>query len=412
MARNKISEHKAKQIIFSKLRRDYPGLTLNIETSKPSEVKSMLSELDSAQDYVLKVDQAVKKRAKQGLIALKIKPNEIAGSLEELAKKGYVNFVVEEFLPHSESEQRYLAIERVRSGLQISYAAIGGVDIEDNAGEITTIIINYAELNESAELEKIAGTLGVQIEFLQNIVEAFQDHYFSFLEINPLVVQQSKEPQILDLAVEVDSVASFFSKQLPQPNWDESDFMFPPGNITTEVTNVKKLDEKSQASLKLQLLNPNGAVWLLLSGGGASIVLADEFYNLGKGEEIGNYGEYSGNPNADETYIYTKNVLALLLKSGAQQKVLVIAGGVANFTDVRKTFIGLIKAMKEYSQKLQEAGIKVFVRRGGPHQDEGLQMMEDFLQAQNLLGEVHGPELTLTDIAHKALDYIKEKENA
>ena len=145
---------------------------------------------------------------------------------------------------------------------------------------------------------------------------------------------------------------------------------------------------------------------MLLSGGGASIVLADEVYNQGYGKELANYGEYSGNPNAEETYLYTKAVLRLLLHSKAKKKVLIIAGGVANFTDVRITFKGLIKALEEVKESLQKKHVTVFVRRGGPYQKEGLTMMKDFLEQAGLLGIVEGPELILTDVVEKALKSI------
>jgi len=36
----------------------------------------------------------------------------------------------------------------------------------------------------------------------------------------------------------------------------------------------------------------------------------------------------------EETYIYTQNLLNLLLQSQASPKILIIGGGVANFTEV------------------------------------------------------------------------------
>src|SRR5206468_4255377 len=136
----------------------------------------------------------------------------------------------------------------------------------------------------------------------------------------------------LDVAAEVDSAGEFFVHNA----WNEEDFRSgQPKKRTDEEVAVTQLAAKSQAAFSLEVLNPNGSISMLLSGGGASIVLADEVYNQGYGKELANYGEYSGNPNAEETYLYTKAVLRLLLQSKAKKKVLIIAGGVANFTDVR-----------------------------------------------------------------------------
>jgi ATP-citrate lyase beta-subunit len=122
--------------------------------------------------------------------------------------------------------------------------------------------------------------------------------------------------QILDSAVEVDDVAAFFVD-----NWQASDLRRHSEHpLTHEEQIVEELDANSPASLKLTILEPNGSIFLLLSGGGASVVVADEIYNQGYGKQLANYGEYSGNPNSEETYIYTKALLSLLLKSTAPEQ--------------------------------------------------------------------------------------------
>jgi ATP-citrate lyase beta-subunit len=170
---------------------------------------------------------------------------------------------------------------------------------------------------------------------------------------------------------------------------------------------VETLAAQSQASFRLAVLNQNGSIFLLLSGGGASVVLADEVFNKGLGHDLGNYGENSGNPNAEETLIYTRQIISLMLASTAPQKVLVIAGGVANFTDVRATFKGVIAALEEAKDKMREQGIKVYVRRGGPFEVEGLAMMREFLEKEGLLGGVHGTELMLSAILSEAAAGLK-----
>jgi succinyl-CoA synthetase beta subunit len=60
---------------------------------------------------------------------------------------------------------------------------------------------------------------------------------------------------------------------------------------------LKEMDEKSGASLKLTILNPEGRIWTLVAGGGASVVYADTVADLGYVQELANYGEYSGNPS-------------------------------------------------------------------------------------------------------------------
>jgi len=60
--------------------------------------------------------------------------------------------------------------------------------------------------------------------------------------------------------------------------------------------------------------------------------------------------------------------------------VLIVGGGIANFTDVAETFKGIVKAMKEYQEKLRDHKVRVFVRRGGPNYKEGLRLMQETLE--------------------------------
>ena len=100
----------------------------------------------------------------------------------------------------------------------------------------------------------------------------------------------------------------------------------------------------------------------------------------------------------EETYIFAKNIISLCLRSPARNKKIYIAGGVANFTDIRATFKGVIKALDEAKEDLKKQNIKVYVRRGGPYQEEGLNMMAKFLERSGLMGEVMGPDRVLTEV--------------
>jgi ATP-citrate lyase beta-subunit len=187
-------------------------------------------------------------------------------------------------------------------------------------------------------------------------------------------------------------------------DWSTDDFRSPATRrLTPQEQVVQELAEKSQASFKLDVLNPDGSIFLLLSGGGASIVVADEVYNNGQGDRLANYGEYSGNPNTEETYLYTKAVLQLVLDSPATPKILFVGGAVANFTDVASTFDGIIRALDEHGTELRDDRVKVFVRRGGPRQEIGLERIEAALRRLDLLGAVHSPAVPLTEALKEAL---------
>lgn len=60
--------------------------------------------------------------------------------------------------------------------------------------------------------------------------------------------------------------------------------------------------------------------------------------------------------------------MCCLLLTGKQ--VLIIGGGIANFTDVAATFTGIITALKQYAEELRDGNISIWVRRAGPNYQE------------------------------------------
>lgn len=390
MARKRISEFRTKTLLSQEFGVPYTGQLTNDEL-QPT--------LHPDKQYVVKVDQGIKGRFKKGLVGLDQSAGQVNNTLKALQQKGYSQFIIEEHIAYDQSLEQYLSINRIREGYRILYSAKGGVNIEHRERPVDEFTITH----DDHQIHDFAGKTHLPVKMVQTLLHSFDRYYFSFLEINPFIIYNGNFI-FLDAAAEVDSTAEFFVDGA----WSEDDFT--EGLMkqkTPEEKNVQQLAAKSQAAFSLEVLNPHGSIFMMLSGGGASIVLADEVHNQGFGKELANYGEYSGNPNAEETYLYAKNIVSLLIHSQARRKALIIAGGVANFTDVRKTFTGVIRALDEMKNELQKQHIQVFVRRGGPYQKEGLAHMKQFLETSNLLGIVAGPEMVLTDIVTKALGVIK-----
>lgn len=382
MPRKKLSEFRAKTLLYGALGQSYEGIELDAET----DWRSRLEGLAGDGRFAVKVDQAEKGRFKKGLVKLDQSKNDVYGAAEELFGEGYRFLLVEPYRQHEQSDEHYLALSRTREGVDVSFSRQGGVDIEAHPESI------------AVSLYEQGADIGVPSQDLGQLVQAFDDMYAGFLEVNPLIIADGNLT-LLDAAAEVDSEAEFF-----EVGWHGDDLrspkMRPP---SAEEQAIQELAETSQASFSLEIINPDGRIFVLLSGGGASVTVADEVNNLGAGRELANYGEYSGNPTLEETQIYTTNIVRLLLKSSAQNKVLIIGGGVANFTDVRATFRGVINALKTVESELQEQGVKVYVRRGGPYQQEGLALIRDYLESAGIIGYVAGPELPLSDIVGIAL---------
>ena len=393
MSREKLSEYSSKKIFFlNYLKNDFSSIQFNSILDNKKKLETLL---DNGKRYVVKVDQGEKKRAKRGLIGINLNTQSVIAKITDLELLGFSVFIIEEFREYSSDLERYISFSREREGVRFFFNKLGGVNVEDLKENLVIEFISFSNINS------LSVKYSIREDFLVALFSYFENEYLSFLEINPFV-ENGDEILILDMAVEVDSVAL-----LSGVIWNEKDFYTPISNKFTEEILVKELDDISSSSLKLKVLNPNGSIFMLLSGGGASITLADEVYNLGFQNQIVNYGEYSGNPTEEETYLYTLQIISLLKKSKSTNKVLIIAGGIANFTDVQKTFKGIVKALKENEVLLKSLNLKVFVRRGGPNQKIGLKFIKDALEDIRILGGVYGPELVLTEIVSLAVKEIK-----
>jgi ATP citrate (pro-S)-lyase len=84
-------------------------------------------------------------------------------------------------------------------------------------------------------------------------------------------------------------------------------------------------------------------------------------------------------------------------------KILIIGGGIANFTNVAVTFKGLIRALQEFKQPLIVHKVKIFVRRGGPNYQEGLRAIRQLGDDIGVEISVFGPETHITEIVPLAL---------
>ncbi len=382
MSRVKLSEFKAKKILLG-------------DSYKGTQLRSGAITIPSGH-WVAKVDQGVKKRFKQGLVAVDKTEAETKKAIEEWEQKGFSQFILDPLVPHETSEARYISFERVREGIRVLFAKDGGVDIEEHPEAVTSHVIRSAE-----DIAGLSAATGVPETFLSRVYDAFQKEYFAFLEINPLLVRNDTV-ELLDAAALVDSAGEFFVRD----SWTEADVIKAKAKHDAE-TRVEALAATTPASLKLSVINPNGGLFFLLSGGGGSIVIADEVQLSGAGTALANYGEYSGGPTREETYLYAKEILMLLLASKAPKKALVIAGGVANFTDVKKTFLGIIDALTEVAPQLRTQKALVFVRRGGSNEAEGLALMKGFLEKESLFGSLYGSDAVITQAVQDAIAYIQ-----
>ncbi|XP_065090279.1 ATP-citrate synthase isoform X2 [Ochlerotatus camptorhynchus] len=365
---------------------------------------------------VVKPDQLIKRRGKLGLIAVNKNFTQVKQWVDERMGKDQKvgnttgklrNFIIEPFVPHKDNEEAYVCIYSHRTADTILFYHQGGVDIGDVDSKALKLDVPVGqdvslESIEKALLTEVAAAKKKRVaSFIFNLYKLYVDLYFTYLEINPLVVTDSSI-YILDLAAKIDATADFVCR----PKWGEIDYPPPFGrDAYPEEAYIADLDAKSGASLKLTILNRNGRIWTMVAGGGASVIYADTICDLGGATELANYGEYSGAPSEQQTYEYAKTVLSLMTSSPKHPlgKVLITGGGIANFTNVAATFSGIITALREFQQKLVDHNVSIFVRRAGPNYQEGLRKMREIGSTLGIPLFVFGPETHMTAICGMAL---------
>lgn len=369
----------------------------------------------SSETLVCKPDQLIKRRGKLGLIKAGADINGVKEWLgNKLGKEFHIgsakgklkNFLIEPFVPHQQNEEFYVCIYSHRCADTILFHHEGGIDIGDvDAKAVKYDVLIGCELTEEDVKSKLlinapSGSIECLTQFIVSLYTAYRDLHFTYLEINPLVFTGGKI-YILDLAAKIDQCAEFLCKA----KWGDVEFPPPFGrDALPEEAYIAELDAKSGASLKLTILNRSGRIWTMVAGGGASVIYADTICDLGGAAELANYGEYSGAPTEQQTYEYAKTVLGLMTEEiRPEGKVLIIGGGIANFTNVAATFKGIVRSLREFQQKLIEGHVSIYVRRAGPNYQEGLRIMRELGNTLGVPIHVFGPETHMTSIVSMAL---------
>jgi len=332
--------------------------------------------------YILKVDEFVKRRGKKGLIKKDIERNEVIDQFL-IEKKDYNNFVLEKQI--GVVYEKYFCIYMKKGKKQYIFHHQGGVDCDPNIGGILADSISGLEIG-------LPG-IGAVLEKLDAMFDAIDANY---LEVNPLVMDSAGSWIPVDFAVKVDSCALPFWDRKYLSYMDNRKEEGASGDPTE--AKIRGLDESSGASLKFKKLNPDGNILTLIAGGGASVLFTDAIVNRGMAGNLYNYGEYSGNPSFDETYAYCSIIFEDWLRNNASDRILIIGGGISNFTDVAQTFKGIIRAIEESRVSFLEKGVRVFVRRGGVNEAAGLKMIREKLELWGIPIVVKGTEYPITQI--------------
>lgn len=349
---------------------------------------------------VAKAHEAIGSRFKLGLVKVDLDLKGARKAVKEILgqKVGTMTIsqvIISEMVPHD--VEYYLAVKSTRKGVDILMANFGGIEVESRWSEIKRISVEIGESPTVEALEKLAGNAGFKgdlagkmAQFARKLYECYDQEDGQYLEINPLSVITDGELIALDMVTMLDVDSRF-----RHPDWNftfASEFGRP---YTENEREIMEIDSRIKGSVKFIEI-PGGNIALLPAGGGASVYYADAV--VAHGGKIANYAEYSGDPPDWAVEALTERICAL-----PNVRHIIVGGAIANFTNVKKTFAGIIAGFRNSRAKgkLNE-DVHIWVRRGGPYEKEGLEAMRTLAQ-NGFKIHVYDRYTPLTDIVDYAL---------
>ncbi|MEK6809120.1 MAG: ATP citrate lyase citrate-binding domain-containing protein, partial [Nanoarchaeota archaeon] len=282
MARVKIREFDAKRLLLGDLKQEYKGILIDSSTNLealPQQYTWLTKE-----KLAIKPDQLFGKRGKLGLVLLDADFNQVKEYLKEHLDKeitiGKVtdkltHFLIEPYVKHQ--KEYYLSITSERDFDNIFFSAVGGMNVEENWKYVVTYAVPtlndcdefgvrgiFSMLEEIHNIKIPEEDREIITAFIKRIHTVFRKNHFSYLEFNPFVINQNGNMVLIDTVAQVDScgITLPFPKPFGRKSYPEEEY-------------IASLDKESGASLKLTILNPQGRIWNILSGGGASIIYLD-----------------------------------------------------------------------------------------------------------------------------------------
>ncbi len=201
-----------------------------------------------------------------------------------------------------------------------------------------------------------SGDIPAVSEIILKLWELFQKEYALLAEINPLIRIKSGEYFAADAKVILDN-------------------------------EKLKTNEKN-------IIDMDGDIAILASGGGASLLNIDSL--LRAGGKPANYVEYSGNPSAQVVADLTERVLS---KKGL--KGCWVVGGIANFTDIFETMRGFTEGLSRIKPTIR---YPIVIRRDGPRRKEAFEMLKKVAKEKRYDFHIYGSEVSMAESAKIIVD--------
>lgn len=282
----------------------------------------------------------------------------------------------------------YDTVKRVPS---VIFSEHGGVEVEEQADEnIIRTDIDPVIGPQKAQFKKWP----VDIDFMGKLWKVFVESDARLVEINPLVKTEEGSLIALDAKIVLDD--NGFSRH-------EDIDVLPKGVVSSEPTarelEAKKIDEADyRGSAGSAFIEMDGDIAIMASGGGASLLVMDSL--IAAGGSPANYTEYSGNPSRDKVEKLTRVVLS---KSGLCGCL--VAGAIANFTDIFETLSGFAAGLKSIKPK---PTYPIVIRRGGPRQEEAYKMLQGLAKKEGFQLYLYGPDTPISVAAKEMVRFSEE----
>lgn len=349
---------------------------------------------------VAKAHEALGSRFKLGLVKVGLDLAGAKGTVKEMLGRQVgsitvTQVIVSEMVPHE--DEYYAAVKSTREGTDVLVANCGGIEVESNWDRVKRLPVEVGATPSADALAKLAkdagftGPLAKKVaDFAGKLFACFDNEDAQYLEVNPVVAREGDgELVALDAVTLLDADAKF-----RHPDWN---FQFAAEfgrAYTKHEMEVMAVDSKIKGSVKFIEI-PGGDTAMLPAGGGASVYYSDAV--VARGGKLANYAEYSGDPPDWAVEVLTDKVCSL-----PGIKNIIVGGAIANFTDVKKTFGGIIAGFRKAKAEGKLNGVRIWVRRGGPREKEGLDAMRA-LRDEGFDIQVFDRHTPLTDIVDKAL---------
>src|SRR3990172_7113666 len=272
------------------------------------------------------------------------------------------------------------------------FSAEGGTGIELQKNVQKLVISESAGLTD-VDAKNFLKVHSALAPLLVSLWKVFVAEDCKLLEINPIA--QTKSSFIcLDAHIELDDFAVGRHK-----DWQFGERPASIGRPLTEREKLVKASNDKDYHGTVKYLELDGDIAFLAAGGGGSITCMDSLIDAGG--KPANYTEFSGDPSDEKMYVLTKQAIT---KPGIRGCWIV--GAIANFSRMDTMMAGIVRAFEEVRPKFP-----IVVRRSGPYEKKGFQILKDAAKKNGWDVEVYGAETPLTATAKFIVEKVKKHGN-